>query len=125
MKNLLLITMISIFTTNLTFAANQCHLPTLKGKDYLTNRVIFIKNGWTPKITHQSKNNKTPEELFSTAAKFWNNGEIEVEDCASTGTAPCIFNFIKNTHTLTVITNGEEDFEHKKYHAQITKTTCN
>ena len=93
---------------------NHAKVPPMAEFTYHEGRKALIANGWQPvqTVRWQEKN----EKLFGQASDFWEKGYVEVEDCAGTGLAPCIFLFrdVYGNH-LRVTTAGEEIPEEKGF----------
>ena len=95
-------------------SAKQCiptkhaNIPNITDKTYHQARKLLIANNWQPLRTLSA--NSTEADLgYGNAWGFWKKGYREVESCAGTGTAPCVFNF-KDVYgnKLKVYTEGEE-----------------
>ncbi|WP_173911043.1 hypothetical protein [Acinetobacter sp. Marseille-Q1618] len=97
-------------------------IPNITGKSYHQARKLLIGNQWQPFRTLNI--NTAKENLgYGNGLTFWNKGYREVENCAGTGMAPCIFNF-KDVYgnNLKIYTEGEED---KKYPATVSSYEFN
>lgn len=109
-----------VFSTATTYAA-QCipkkhaNVPNITEKSYQQARKLLIQNKWQPLRT--LSNNSTQEDLgYGNGWRFWKKGFKEVESCAGTGLAPCIFNFTDvYGNNLKVYTEGEESAQYKAH----------
>lgn len=83
-------------------------VPNISEKSYHQARKMLIANQWMPNRTLSA--NSTESDLgFGNGWYFWSKGYKEVEACAGTGTAPCVFNFKdKYGNGLKVYTQGED-----------------
>ena len=91
-------------------------VPNITEKTYHQARKLLISHQWQP---YRTININTAQEklMYSgNAWGFWEKGYREVENCAGTGFAPCVFNF-KDIYgnVLKVYTEGEESSEDKIY----------
>lgn len=78
------------------------------GMTYHEARENLIQAGWQP--TQSVRWQDLDDTLFGQARMFWELGYEEVEDCAASGLAPCLFNFTDvYNNLLKVGTTGEED----------------
>ncbi|NUG10191.1 hypothetical protein HUN13_01165 [Acinetobacter seifertii] len=111
--------LLSIFLFTTTTRADQCipkkhaSVPNITEKSYQQARKLLIQNKWQPLRTLSS--NSTQEDLgYGNGWKFWKKGFKEVESCAGTGLAPCVFNFTDvYGNNLKVYTEGEESAQYK------------
>jgi hypothetical protein len=113
--------LLSIFLFTTTTRADQCipkkhaSVPNITEKSYQQARKLLIQNKWQPLRTLSS--NSTQEDLgYGNGWKFWKKGFKEVESCAGTGLAPCVFNFTDvYGNNLKVYTEGEESAQYKAH----------
>ena len=110
--NIIFVVFLASIST-VSFAA-QCapkkhaKVPNITNKTYHQARKLLISNNWQPLRTLSA--NSTESDLgYGNAWGFWKKGYKEVESCAGTGLAPCVFNF-KDVYgnKLKVYTEGEE-----------------
>ncbi len=109
-----IILFISLISFNTYANSKECNpkkhakLPNISEKTYHQARKLLILNQWKPKRTLNA--NSTAGDLgYGTGWYFWSKGYKEVEACAGTGTAPCVFTFKdKYGNILKVYTQGEE-----------------
>jgi hypothetical protein len=102
--------------------AKHAPVPVLNDLTYDEARKRIIAAGWKPVMTRRKSGFATDgkTELFGNAKEFWSRGYIEVADCAPTGHASCIFNWLdKGGNGLTLYTAGEEWSDHSR-HATVT-----
>lgn len=76
-----------------------------KGLDIAGARKLLFAAGWQP---YEHPLGPGVERDFH-ASRLHEMGIREVQSCAGTGTAPCIFNYVKAGHCLRIITLGEDD----------------
>ncbi|HFX6520019.1 hypothetical protein [Acinetobacter nosocomialis] len=95
------------------FPKKHANVPNITEKSYQQARKLLIQNKWQPLRT--LSNNSTQEDLgYGNGWKFWKKGFKEVESCAATGLAPCVFNFTDvYGNNLKVYTEGEESGQYK------------
>lgn len=91
-------------------------VPNITDKTYHQARKLLIGNQWQPFRTINVNTAKDDLMYSGNGWGFWAKGYKEVQDCAGTGLAPCIFNF-KDVYgnTLKVFTEGEEIPKDKIY----------
>ena len=81
----------------------QSGIPLKQGMSYGQARQLLLKSGWQTKATRWQE--KYCEEYLGKRCKY-----PEVEACSTTGTGPCIFNWLNaNGKTLRVYTNSDRD----------------
>lgn len=126
MKKFLLIVVLICSATGIAFAkdnkqckpATHAKVPAITEFTYHKARKALLAAGWQPLQTVRWP--EVDERLSGQARAFWEKGYVEVEDCAGTGVAPCVFLF-KDAYGnhLRVTTAGEEYPEEKSY-AKVT-----
>ncbi len=91
-------------------------VPNITEKRYHQARKLLIANQWQPYRTININTAKDELMYSGNGWGFWEKGYTEVESCAGTGFAPCVFNF-KDLYgnLLKVYTEGEESPEDKIY----------
>ena len=121
MKRCLLTLLIApVLTCNALAAPSSCKpsvatkVPVITGKTYHKARKALLAAGWQPVQTVRWQ--ELDERLFGQAKNFWQNGYVEVEDCAGSGMAPCSF-LLKDVYgnRLQVVTEGEEAPKEKAF----------
>jgi hypothetical protein len=97
---------------------DRLRIPVITGVDYDTARKLLIKEGWQPNEKHISYGDDAKVQSGN-GPTFWKRGYRELDSCAGSALAECIFEFIDpNARVLVVITQGEED-DGGKYHAVV------
>lgn len=91
-------------------------VPNITEKTYHQARKLLIANQWQPYRTININTAKDELMYSGNGWGFWEKGYREVESCAGTGFAPCVFNF-KDVYgnVLKVYTEGEESPRDKIY----------
>ncbi len=93
-----LVLLASVHVTSLSQVIPQVEL----GTPYKKVRTALIKEGWTP-----VRQNVEPYDMMG--AEHRKKGWIEVEVCAGTGRAPCVFVWQNQQgKRLEVVTTGED-----------------
>ena len=123
-KIILLILSLALFGSTSVHAKSctpkkHAKVPNITEKTYHQARKLLIANQWQPYRTINI-NNAEDELMYSgNGWGFWEKGYREVQNCAGTGFAPCIFNF-KDVYgnILQVFTEGEESPD-DKIHAGV------
>jgi hypothetical protein len=125
MKKTLLMLLLICSTTGIVFAKDkQCKpavhakVPAIAEFTYHNARKALLVAGWQP--LQSVRWQEVDERLSGQAREFWEKGYVEVQDCAGTGAAPCVFLF-KDVYgnRLSVTTAGQEYPEAKSY-ARVT-----
>jgi hypothetical protein len=96
-------------------------LPSITELTYLKARKKLLAAGWQPLQTKSfNEAEEDPDIKYGNGLLFWRRGYVEVEACAGTGVAACIFLF-KDAYgnRLRVMTAGEELPREKSY-ARVT-----
>lgn len=113
---------ILLITFNLSVSASPCvpkkHavVPNITGKTYHQARKQLLANQWQPFSTISHNEAEEVLRFSGNGLDFWNKGYSEVEACAGTGMAPCVFNFSDvYGNNLKVYTSGEELADQKIY----------
>ncbi len=99
------------------FPTKHASVPVITDMTYHKARNRLLAKGWQP---HQTKSFNTaaddPDIAYGNGKGFWSKGYVEVEACAGTGVAPCVFLFKDVYGTkLRIFTVGEEDPGSKSY----------
>lgn len=110
----------TLLISNLSFA--QCPLeihakvPVITNKTYHEARQLLLDAGWQPMQTIHYNDIDNPVIRYGNGQTFWAKGYVEIDDCAGTGFAPCLFNFTDvYSNRLQVMTQGEEYPEYDAY----------
>ncbi len=113
---LLLIINFSIAEASPCIPTKHAKVPNITNKSYHLARKELLANQWQPLRTIPIQEAKETLMFSGNGWSFWKRGYQEVESCAGTGMAPCVFNFtdIYGNH-LKVYTLGEEITEDKIY----------
>lgn len=110
----------TIFITNNSFAhcpvSKHTEVPVITELTYHDARDLLLKAGWQPVQTIHYNDIENSDISYGNSALFWNKGYTELESCAGTGLAPCLFDFadIYGNH-LKVVTLGEESPKDNMY----------
>lgn len=117
MKKILLAALLLGITASLALAQTKpcrplkhARVPPIKGLTYHKARKLLLTARWQPSQTKSSAEAETDPDISNgNGLLFWQKGYVEVEACAGTGHAPCIFLF-KDAYgnRLRVYTEGEE-----------------
>ena len=101
--------------------AKHAKLPLIINMTYHRARPRLLAAGWQPHPTiHHNEASKNPATSYGNGEIFWKKGYWEIEDCAGTGLAPCIFLFEDvYGNRLRVSTAGEE-YPRQKIFAKVT-----
>lgn len=91
----------ALFFCTAANAAPGCAVPAVTGKTYHQARAALIEKGFTPE--------SLPEKTGSVFEPWTRYGYREIDDCAPTGSAPCLFRW-KDGHgrAVTITTAGED-----------------
>ena len=103
--------------------SKHAKLPAIVSMTYHKARPLLLRNGWQPYQTIHVNEAKThPATSYGNGQLFWNRGYYEIEDCAGTGMAPCIFLFEDAYgNRLRIGTEGEETVaKGRRYYARVT-----
>lgn len=93
--------LIVVFSAFAVFAQTT-GLPKFKKREFYTSvRTKMIKAGWKPF--------RSPDAEECLAGDKRCENRPEMESCASTGNAPCIFLWKRKGKTVVIMTVGEED----------------
>lgn len=96
----------------------RLRIPVITGTSYDVARELLIREGWQPNVRHVSYGND-PNVQSGNGPTFWKRGYWELESCAGTGAAECLFEFIDpSERVLVVVTQGEEA-DDGEYHATV------
>lgn len=88
--------------------SGEIELPQIYGKPYHKAREELVNRGWQPAQTVSSE---SINEGLGQAKDFFNSGYVEINDCAPTGSSPCIAYFKSQYGKfLKVVTMGESGF---------------
>jgi hypothetical protein len=117
-------------TISITHAAEKActpikhaKLPVVAETTYHKARKMLLSTGWQPLQTKSFNDAKNDPDISSgNGSIFWEKGYFEVEGCAGSGVAPCVFLF-KDVYgnKLRVTTTGEE-YPKEKIFAKVTGT---
>ena len=118
-----------IFSVTLCSAAfaecaisRHAQVPNIYGLSYDTAREQLIRAGWQPISNMDQTGGPASSDILSGNGEiFWKRGYVEVESCAGTGTAQCLFAFSDiYSNKLKVTTSGDEAaIKGKSYHAKV------
>ena len=121
MKNKFLILLLFMLTS-FAVTAEPCvptkhvPVPNITDKSYHQARKLLLANQWQPLVTIPFNEAEDTLMFSGNGWGFWSKGYLEVESCAGTGMAPCVFNFTDiYGNILKVHTAGEEIAEQKNY----------
>lgn len=92
-------------------SAPGCAVPAVAGKTYHQARADLIENGFTP------------ENTGSDIEPWARYGYREVEDCAPTGNAPCLFRWKDGQGMAVMITTAGEDAPPAHF-AKVRRAVC-
>ncbi len=96
----------------------RLRIPVITGTSYDVARELLMREGWQPNVKHVSYGND-PNVQSGNGPTFWKRGYWELESCAGTGSAECLFEFIDpSERVLIVVTHGEEA-DDGEYHAIV------
>ncbi len=117
---------LSVTSWSVAFAecaiSRHVQVPNIYGLSYDAAREQLIRAGWQPTSNMNQAGGPASSDILSGNGEiFWKRGYFEVESCAGTGPAQCLFTFsdIYN-NKLKVITSGEEaEIKGKGYHAKV------
>ncbi|HEX9939505.1 MAG TPA: toll/interleukin-1 receptor domain-containing protein [Longimicrobium sp.] len=89
-------------------ATGQAAVPRIYGLTYDEARTLLIREGWIP-AKHSWQYGDSIQVKSGNGPVFWEREYWEVDACAGTGVAPCLFRFSDPSgRVLVVVTEGEE-----------------
>ena len=96
--------------------AKHAAVPDIKGMIFVKARKVIFATAWKPHVMRQADGSVKNDDgsvmdldSFPEVKDFWSKGYKEVEDCAGTGNAPCLFNYNdKFGNRLVVVSVGEQ-----------------
>jgi hypothetical protein len=90
----------------------------LKGLSYDAARKRIIAAGWKPRAT--KSNSANAEDTEAMVKLFRTRGYMEVEYCAPTGLAACVFNFVDKVGNRLAVRTAGEELPERAAHAVVT-----
>ena len=114
------VAMIAILMTNNSFAhcpiIQHSEVPVITEMSYHDARALLLAAEWQPLKSIHHNDLENPDISYGNGALFWDKGYVEIESCAGTGLAPCVFNFADiYGNSLKVVTVGEESPKYNNY----------
>ncbi|OTG89250.1 hypothetical protein B9T24_16695 [Acinetobacter sp. ANC 4654] len=114
---LFILILVSLIIPSISNASPNKHseVPSIYGEYYDIARKKLIQSGWQPRQTY-TYNTISTEPISIQTIELFKHGFIEVENCAGTGAAPCIFKFQDiYGNNLQVMTQGEYFLDENHY----------
>ncbi|AMN50729.1 hypothetical protein [Psychrobacter sp. P2G3] len=114
------VAMTAMFITNSSFAncpvIQHSEVPAITELSYHDARDLLLAAGWQPLKSIHHNDIENSDISYGNGSLFWDKGYVEIESCAGTGLAPCLFNFADiYDNNLKVVTVGEESPEYNSY----------
>lgn len=85
-----------IYSDDLVSKKKKSKLPNLQDMSYYKARKIIINAGYTPKI------NPHPSQ-YGQAKKLYQQGYVEIDDCAGSPIMPCQFHFNTGSNKILIV----------------------
>jgi hypothetical protein len=95
-------------------------VPKIYGLSYDDARKLLIQSGWIPAKNHWTYGQGV-EVQSGNGPVFWARGYWELDACAGTGAAHCLFKFFDPSRRVLLITTEGEESDAGEYHAKVTR----